>query len=269
MGRYDAADTNVDSSDLEWDGQLKGARLLLGGIGLYVSFFLTGLESTIVSTSLVAITDDLRGFGRSSWIITSYLLTYAGFLMIWSRAGEIWGVKPMLLASLAIFTAFSGGCGGSRNLIIFRAFQGIGGAGVYSLVIFSLIRMVSKKHYATVTGLSGVVFSLGLVLGPLFGGAIAEHGNWRWVFLLNVPAGALSWALIFIALPTGFPYSARSRDSVLPSELLTRQSVLLRRVDVLGAFLVLATSVFLVAALQEGNYDFGWDSSSVIIFFVL
>ncbi|GLA92578.1 hypothetical protein AtubIFM57143_008931 [Aspergillus tubingensis] len=64
MGRYDAADTNVDSSDLEWDGQLKGARLLLGGIG----------------------------------------------------AGEIWGVKPMLLASLAIFTAFSGGCGGSRNL---------------------------------------------------------------------------------------------------------------------------------------------------------
>ncbi|OJI85991.1 hypothetical protein ASPTUDRAFT_922461 [Aspergillus tubingensis CBS 134.48] len=269
MGRYDAADTNVDSSDLEWDGQLKGARLLLGGIGLYVSFFLTGLESTIVSTSLVAITDDLRGFGRSSWIITSYLLTYAGFLMIWSRAGEIWGVKPMLLASLAIFTAFSGGCGGSRNLIIFRAFQGIGGAGVYSLVIFSLIRMVSKKHYATVTGLSGVVFSLGLVLGPLFGGAIAEHGNWRWVFLLNVPAGALSWALIFIALPTGFPYSARSRDSVLPSKLLTRQSVLLRRVDVLGAFLVLATSVFLVAALQEGNYDFGWDSSSVIIFFVL
>lgn len=45
--------------------------------------------------------------------------------------------------------------------------------------------MVSKKHYATVTGLSGVVFSLGLVLGPLFGGAIAEHGNWRWVFLLK------------------------------------------------------------------------------------
>lgn len=43
-----------------------------------MSFFLTGLEGTIVSTSLVAITDDLRGFGRSSWIITSYLLTYAG-----------------------------------------------------------------------------------------------------------------------------------------------------------------------------------------------
>ncbi|KAI3010430.1 hypothetical protein CBS147346_1643 [Aspergillus niger] len=291
MGRYETTDPNVDSSDVDWDGELKGARLLLGGIGLYVSFFLTGLESTIVSTSLVAITDDLQGFGRSSWIITSYLLTYAGkegalpkwfailieyyqgFLMIWSKAGDIWGVKPMLLASLAIFTAFSGGCSGSRNLsdlIICRAFQGIGGAGVYSLVIFSLIRMVSKKHYAAVTGLSGVVFSLGLVLGPLFGGAIARHGDWRWVFLLNVPAGALSWGLIFIALPTGFPYSSRPRDpELLPSKLLTRQGVMLRRVDFLGAFLVLSASVFLVAALQEGNYDFGWDSSAVIIFFVL
>lgn len=49
--------------------------------------------------------------------------------------------------------------------------------------------MVSKKNYAAVTGLSGVVSSLGLVLGPLFGGAIAEHGDWRWVFLLKCEGG--------------------------------------------------------------------------------
>ncbi|KAI2827346.1 hypothetical protein CBS76997_10533 [Aspergillus niger] len=114
MGQYDVTESDVDSDEQGWDGGMKGARLFFGGTGLYVSFFLTGLEGTIVSTSLVAITDDLRGFGRSSWIITSYLLTYAGFLMIWSKAGDIWGVKPMLLVSLAIFTAFSGGCSGAR-----------------------------------------------------------------------------------------------------------------------------------------------------------
>ncbi|KAI2859461.1 hypothetical protein CBS11232_1922 [Aspergillus niger] len=77
MGQYDVTESDVDSDEQGWDGGMKGARLFFGGTGLYVSFFLTGLEGTIVSTSLVAITDDLRGFGRSSWIITSYLLTYA------------------------------------------------------------------------------------------------------------------------------------------------------------------------------------------------
>ncbi|PYH29136.1 MFS general substrate transporter [Aspergillus neoniger CBS 115656] len=257
MGQYDATDSDVGSGEQVWDGGLKGTRLFLGGTGLYVSFFLTGLESTIVSTSLVAITDDLRGFGRSSWIITSYLLTYADFLMIWSKAGDTWGVKPMLLTSLAIFTAFSGGCSGARTLSDL-------------LVIFSLIRMVSKQHYAAVTGLSGVVFSLGLVLGPLFGGAIAEDGDWRWVFLLNVPAGAVSWVLIFFSMPPNFPASTDIQAPASEySPFWSRQWSLLRRVDFLGAFLVLAASVFIVAALQEGNYDFGWDSSAVIVFFVL
>lgn len=61
----------------------------------------------------------------------------------------------------------------------------MGAAGIYGLVIFSLIRMVPKKDYATVTGVSGIVASLGLVMGPLFGGAITQHGDWHWVFLLK------------------------------------------------------------------------------------
>ncbi|GKZ78253.1 hypothetical protein AnigIFM56816_001809 [Aspergillus niger] len=154
--------------------------------------------------------------------------------------------------------------------IICQAFQGMGAAGIYGLVIFSLIRMVPKKDYATVTGVSGIVASLGLVMGPLFGGAITQHGDWRWVFLLNVPAGALSWGLIYFSLPPGFPDPPGTESPALgPSSFWTRQGVLLRQIDFIGAFLVLGTSVFMVAALQEGNYDFGWDSSAVIIFFVL
>ncbi|GKZ67456.1 hypothetical protein AnigIFM50267_001846 [Aspergillus niger] len=129
--------------------------------------------------------------------------------------------------------------------IICRAFQGMDAAGIYGLVIFSLTRMVPKKDYATVTGVSGIVASLGLVMGPLFGGAITQHGDWRWVFLLKY------------------------ERNIGPSSFWTRQGVLLRQIDFVGAFLVLGTSVFMVAALQEGNYDFGWDSSAVIIFFVL
>ncbi|GLA48868.1 hypothetical protein AnigIFM63604_004452 [Aspergillus niger] len=226
MGQYDVTESDVDSDEQGWDGGMKGARLFFGGTGY-------GLEGTIVSTSLVAITDDLRGFGRSSWIITSYLLTYAGFLMIWSKAGDIWGVKPMLLVSLAIFTAFSGGCSGAQSYA-------------------EHFKALELQHYAAVTGLSGVVFSLGLVLGPLFGGAIAEDGNWRWVFLLNVPAGAVSWGLIFFSMPPNFPATSEiEAPAPQPSQFWSQQWSLIRQVDFLGAFLVLAASVFIVAALQE------------------
>ncbi|KAL3262891.1 hypothetical protein ABHI18_002324 [Aspergillus niger] len=241
MGRYEFTGPS-DSSDHDWEGGLEGARLYLGGAGLYVALFLTGLETMIIGTTLVSITDDLQGFGKSSWIITSYLLTYAGFLMLWSKAGDIWGVRPTLLTSVALFTAFSGGCGGAQSLsqlIICRAFQGMGAAGIYGLVIFSLIRMVPKKDYATVTG----VWDCGLVgigHGPLVRGC--NH---------------TTWGLALGISPKG------------PSSFWTRQGVLLRQIDLVGAFLVLGTSVFMVAALQEGNYDFGWDSSAVIIFFVL
>lgn len=67
--------------------------------------------------------------------------------------------------------------------IIFRALQGLGGAGVYSLTLFSFVRIVPYKHFDKVSSLAGGISSLGLVLGPLLGGAIANNGSWRWVFL--------------------------------------------------------------------------------------
>ncbi|KAJ5133361.1 major facilitator superfamily domain-containing protein [Penicillium atrosanguineum] len=67
--------------------------------------------------------------------------------------------------------------------IICRAFQGIGAAGVYTLACFSFIRIVPPEQYKLTTTIAGGVISLGLVLGPLFGGAISNSGKWRWVFL--------------------------------------------------------------------------------------
>lgn len=67
--------------------------------------------------------------------------------------------------------------------IICRAFQGVGGAGVYSLTLFSFVRIVPYRQYDTISSVAGGILSLGLVLGPLIGGAVAEKGSWRWVFL--------------------------------------------------------------------------------------
>ncbi|KAB8271195.1 major facilitator superfamily domain-containing protein [Aspergillus minisclerotigenes] len=258
---------------IEWDGALHGFPLYLGALGFGLALFLTGIEATIVSTSLVTITNDLDDFGRSSWVITSYLLTYTGFLMIWSKIGDIWRVKTSLLVSLFMFTAFSGGCGGAQSLsqlIICRAFQGVGGAGVYSLTLFSFVRIVPYRQYDTISSVAGGILSLGLVLGPLIGGAVAEKGSWRWVFLCNVPAGAFSWVLLLIVLPANFPNapSAQTASSKYKGAGM-KIKTFYRRADTLGALALLTASSFAIAALQEGNFEYAWSSGLVISFLVI
>ncbi|PLB51489.1 MFS general substrate transporter [Aspergillus steynii IBT 23096] len=256
---------------------LHGVRLWVAGAGLAICIFLPTLEISIVSTSLITLGNELHGFDQTPWIPNAYILTYSGFLMIWSRCGDIFGVRASLLTSLAFFVAFSGGCGAVQNLnelIICRAFQGIGAAGVFALSTFGFLRLMHPSRYGTIAALAGVMISLGLVLGPICGGAINNAGGWRWIFLLNVPAGAVAWLCILIAMPYHYPHPPPLRSATNPAgtwmkSFLKNQGIFLRQVDFLGAFLILAASMLLVAALQEGTVDFTWSSGVIISFFVV
>ncbi|PQE07474.1 major facilitator superfamily transporter protein [Rutstroemia sp. NJR-2017a BBW] len=85
-------------------------------ISLSLSVFLPCMEVSIVSTSLITISDDLGDYSQSNWVVTAYLLTYTGFLIIWAKLGDIFGGKPMLMTSMVIFMAFSGGCGAAQTM---------------------------------------------------------------------------------------------------------------------------------------------------------
>lgn len=69
--------------------------------------------------------------------------------------------------------------------IICRAFQGVGGAGVFALSSFGFLRLMHPSRYGIIATMAGIVISLGLVLGPICGGAINNAGGWRWIFLLK------------------------------------------------------------------------------------
>jgi MFS family permease len=90
---------------------------LLTLIRLCIALFLGNLEISIVSTSLVSITDDLKHFGQSSWIVTSYLLTYTSFMIVLAKLSDVVGRKTILQVSLVIFTVFSGGCAAAQTMI--------------------------------------------------------------------------------------------------------------------------------------------------------
>jgi len=106
----------VPSEEEHPDRYLAGLRLFLAVFGLGLSVFLPSLEVSVVSTSLVTISNDLNEYDRSSWIITAYLITYSGFLIIWSKLSDHVGIKPVLFISMIIFMVFSGCCGAARTI---------------------------------------------------------------------------------------------------------------------------------------------------------
>ncbi|KAK3934698.1 hypothetical protein QBC46DRAFT_426119 [Diplogelasinospora grovesii] len=81
---------------------LTGFRKLLAILGLGVTLFLPTAEISIVSTSLVTISNDLQGFDQSSWMITAYLCAFTGFIIIWAKLSSLVGIKPAIIGSMIL-----------------------------------------------------------------------------------------------------------------------------------------------------------------------
>ena len=171
----------------------------------------------------------------------------------------------MIMSFFCAFV-FSGGCGASQNisqLIINRAFQGIGAAGCVSMTLLIAYEMVSKEKYPAVTAQIAGATALGSLVGPLIGGAISERSTWRWVFLLNVPAGVITMVLLFVCVPANFPHQGQI-SYVAPTfqQKVSRRS--LSRLDLSGAFLLLGATMILVTVLLEASNEFPWSSGTAI-----
>ncbi|OIW28775.1 MFS general substrate transporter [Coniochaeta ligniaria NRRL 30616] len=247
---------------------MTGWRLYVLTFALCLSLFLSTLETTIVSTSLISITDALGGFDERDWVVTSYLITYTGFLVIYAKFSDVLGRKPMLLLAVGLFTVFSIVCGSISSLlqlIIFRAFQGMGASGIYAMVTVMNPEMVPSSQWGTYVAITSVVFVLSSVLGPVLGGVINghDHSSWRWVFLLNAPTGAIATGLIAFLLPNHFPYKATAATaSSRWHDKFTLKS--LARLDLIGAFLLLASSILLVFGFEEAGARYPWSSAAVL-----
>lgn len=237
---------------------LAGWRLYTLALGIYLGTFLVNLEISIVSTSLVSITEDLKGFSQSSWVVTAYLLTYTSFMIIVAKSSDLFGRKTVLLLSMFIFTIFSGSCVAAKTmvqLIICRAFQGIGGCGVYSIVMVIIFEMVPPPKYTLHYTILTVLYAFSMTLGPIVGGVINDRSSWIWVFLLNVPAGVVCMFLVAISMPRHFPNhkgTCQRRYSVY-------------QIDFLGALLLIAAMTMHLTGLEEAANLNPWKSSSVLI----
>ncbi|KAJ5569772.1 uncharacterized protein N7459_009202 [Penicillium hispanicum] len=244
-----------------------GWRLILTTIGLLIGFFLSNLDVTIVSSSLTSITDSLEGFEKRSWIVTGYLATYTGSMAIWTKTSDIIGRKQSTIAALVILLAFSIGCGCAQTvnqLIIFRALQGIGGAGAYALAILCTYEIAPKSKLPTYSGLMSFCLALASLIGPIIGGALAQNSAWRWVFLINTPLCAIAILMIIVAMPKHF-----GLDQHTPSFRTRASYRSFANLDLVGSLLIMAGSFLIVAVLNETNLAFPWSSGAAIALLVV
>ncbi|TVY43112.1 Efflux pump [Lachnellula subtilissima] len=268
-------DPDVENSKVEGQSQekeltyLHGWRLYISTVALWIIIYLVNMEASIVSTALVAMTSDLHGFDKSSWIVSGYQISYTGFLVIWAKMSDIFGRKYSLMTAVFLFAVFSGACGAAQTmtqLIVVRVLQGIGASGAFAVTMAIVYEMVPKAKLPLYTGICFIIVALATTSGPLMGGAIVTRGSWRWLFLLNVPAAAIVFVVLLICMPAQFGNSKSSAPSPVQKDTIWG---LLKKIDVIGAVLLLGASFLLVTALLEASTSFTWSSAVVIVLLVL
>ena len=225
--------------------------------GLMSGMFLAALDQTIVSTAIRTIADDLDGLSLQAWVTTAYLITSTLTTPLYGKLSDIYGRKPLFLFAITVFVLGSVACTFSTSmyqLAGFRALQGIGAGGLFSMALTIVGDIVPPRQRAKYQGYFVAVFGTSSVLGPLAGGFLAGQSEilgvtgWRWVFLVNVPIGIA--ALLIVARVLNLPSQPHRGDKPV-------------RVDWPGA-LTLAIGLVPLLLIAEQGRTWGWASPAAV-----
>jgi EmrB/QacA subfamily drug resistance transporter len=212
-----------------------------------VPMFMATLDNLVMTNALPVIHADLGAtVEHLQWFVNAYTLAFASLILMAVALGDRIGRRTVFVAGIALFTVASVGAALSTDptqLIVARAIQGIGGAGVMPLSLSLLAGSVEKRRRPLAIGIWGGVAGLGVAAGPLVGGAVVQGWDWHAIFWLNVPVGLIAIPLALLVLPGG--RGTRTRLDVV--------GMLLAGLGVLGV----------VYGIVRGN-DAGWSSAEVV-----
>jgi EmrB/QacA subfamily drug resistance transporter len=223
-------------------------RVLTIYAGLMVTLLLAALDQTIVATALPRIVSDLGGITQYSWVFTAYMLTSTVSAPVYGRLGDVHGRRPLMLIAVSVFLVGSALCGAAQNmteLVIFRGIQGLGAGGLFPLSLAVIGGIVPPRDRGRWQGLIGAVFAASSIIGPAVGGFIVDNTTWRWIFLVNLPVGALALVVIAVTMPK-------------------RKVRAEHEIDWLGAGVLAAGTASLLLGLVWAGRDYAWTSGHVI-----
>ncbi|CAN8102695.1 unnamed protein product [Discula destructiva] len=242
-------------------------------LGLFAPFTLQALDTTIVAAALPTIAAEFDRVSEQNWIISVFNLTAATFLPFWAQATDIFGRHITVQLTIIIMMIGSAICTGAPTsafpaLLIGRALQGVGAAGINISVRTILADKVSLADYALNWTLFAMFAAVGYTIGPVVGGYLTET-SWRWCFAINLPVAALSIVLVVVLLrkellgPQPLPELAEQGDS-RRGRLLVRLST----IDYVGQVLFFfGLGLLILAFTWAGNGEGGtykWASVQVL-----
>jgi EmrB/QacA subfamily drug resistance transporter len=216
-----------------------------------VAQFMVVLDTSIVNVALPSMRVDLRlSVNAQQWVVDGYLITFGGFLLLASRASDLFGRKWVFQAGLGLFTLASlvGGLATSGGMLLAaRIVQGIGAAALApsSLSLITASHTDPKERTRALTLWSIAASSAG-AMGMILGGVLTAELSWRWVLFVNVPIGV---ALFAAATAYLLPYAGRADRP---------------RLDVPGAMTGTLGVGALVFGISEAT-DKGWASGTVVV----
>ena len=184
-------------------------------VGAMMASLLQVLDSTIANVALPHMQANLGASPDTiTWVLTSYIIATAVAMPITGWLADRFGARRLFIVSVAGFVLTSMACGLAQNLeemVLFRVLQGISGAFISPLSQSFMLDSTKPSRQPTVMAIWSAGMMIGPILGPIIGGWLTENANWRWVFYVNVPVGALALSMLLAGLPAR-PVRARKFD---------------------------------------------------------
>jgi EmrB/QacA subfamily drug resistance transporter len=207
------------------------------------------LDITVVAVALPQLGADL-GMSRDAltWVMSGYTLAFGGLMLTGGRLADLFGPRRIVVTGLGLFTFASllaGLANGPGMIIAARVGQGLGAALMSPAALSLVVRLFDGEERNRALGIWSALGGVGAALGVLLGGLITAGPGWEWVFLVNLPVGAV----VLVALPR-----------VLPPMPATATG---GGLDLVGAALVTAASGLLIYAFIDAG-DSGWASPRVL-----
>ncbi|KAJ7048471.1 Mfs1.2 [Mycena amicta] len=224
---------------------------------LGICMVLTAMEFSSVATALPVIAQDLKGT-QYIWVGSAYNLGSTVLLPFCGGLAQIFGRRTIMLLGIAIFCVGSALCGAATSmnfLIGGRTVQGLGAGAITALIQIIIADLVPLKDRGAFNGIIALAFAIGSGTGPVVGGALAQHGQWRWLFYMNLPicAAAALLVAIFLRLKT-------------PRVPLKEK---MKRLDWTGNAIIVTSTISVVIALTWAGTKYPWSSFRVLVPLIL
>ncbi|KAI5118634.1 hypothetical protein M0805_000010 [Coniferiporia weirii] len=256
-GEGKVQEASIDTGDSATKNYERGFKFWMCFVAIMMSSFLMALDVCGLSTALPIIIADLHGV-EFEWAGSAYALAATAFLPLSGGLAQVFGRKSIMLKQIFLFALGSAVCGAAPSvncLIAGRTIQGIGAGGITSLTQIIISDLVPLQDRGTFNGLVAIAYTFATATSPVIGGALAQHGQWRWFFYLNIPVCGLVAIVVFVFL------DLRTPRGTLKDKLLS--------LDWMGNAIVMSSTTAVVIGLTWGGIEVAWSSPRVLVPLIL